>query len=399
MTSASVARCINEVLPGEVFGVIFEKHADLEWKAPLIDGRVCRQWRQTILCSPRAWAHLLIVHKFISAPSKLNEWLDRSGSAPLHIQAVNWTQGVETVLNQHRKRIRSISLYDHSIAFLENRAFPILQSLTVNRLNTSTPMIRWSACAAMPALFSFRASYISMGALPSTVFPPLRVLALSTVDDCDSIIRNSYHSLTSLVLGGISLQDTSQPLEFPSLRFLSLYGVNNLKHRMNAPALTTYHESDEMEGESFSESLPSLIEYGIYQLKSPFNVTKLHQCYPSISRLSLRAHPSIAKLFLHSLSGQPTALPMLRILAVDTVYNSMEYSEEDKGSMMKDVSGRNMASSVKMELYFDGMVQLPLYFGAVRVHINKGQSKLTFTLSRIFPIEDLSFIFGLWLPC
>ena len=241
-----------------------------------------------------------------------------------------------------------------------------------------------------------------MGALPSNIFPPLRVLALSTVDDCDSIIRNSYHSLTSLMLGRISLQDTSQPLEFPSLRFLSLYRVKNLKHRMNSPALNTYHESDSMEGESFSGSLPSLIEYGVYQLndKSLFNVTKMHQCYPSISRLSLRAHPPNAKLFLHSLSGQPTALPMLRTIAVDTVYNSMEYSKEDRGSMMKDVSVRNMASSVKMELYFDGRVRLPLYFGAVRVYINKGQSKLTLTLrTRIFPIEDLSFLLGLWLPC
>ena len=402
MTSAPMVRGINEALPEEVLGVIFEEHAELEWKAPLIDGQVCRQWRQAILCSPRAWAHVRISHIFSLAPSQLDRWLDRSGSVPLHIQAIDWTRDIEEALDQHCKRIQSISLAVHSLAFLENRSFPILHSLTIDGSYKNNLVIHWSACGAMPALRSFRASYMSMGALPSNIFLPLRVLALTTVDNCDSIIRHSSYSLTSLMLDCLSLQYTSESLVFPSLRFLSLYRVKNLKRRMNVPALTTYHESYGMEGESFPTSLPSLIEYGIHRLdeKSPWNVTKLHQCYPNISRLSLRAHPSNTKLFLHSLSGQPTALPMLRILAVDIVYNSMKYSGEDKDSMMKDVSVRNMASSVKMELYFDGRVRFPLYFGAVRVCINKGQSKLTFTLrTGIFPFKDVLFILGLWLPC
>ena len=33
-----VTPCINEALPSEVFGVIFEEHAKLEWVAPVIDG-------------------------------------------------------------------------------------------------------------------------------------------------------------------------------------------------------------------------------------------------------------------------------------------------------------------------------------------------------------------------
>ena len=241
-----MARCINDALPEEVFGVIFEEHAKLEWKAPLIDEQVCRQWRQTVLCSPRAWAHLRIVRNFTSAPSKLYQWLDRSGSAPLHIhiQAIDWTRDVEKALDQHYRRIQSIALRRRHVSFLENRSFPILQSLTIDSLNFNTPVIRWSACGTMPALRSLRASHIPMTTLPPNVFPPLRVLALSTADDCDSIIRHSYHSLTSLMLGRISLQDSSQPLEFPSLRFLSLFKVKNIKHRVNVPALTTYQESD-----------------------------------------------------------------------------------------------------------------------------------------------------------
>ena len=404
--------CINEALPEDVFGVIFEEHAKLEWRAPIIDGQVCRQWRQTILHSPRAWAYLEIGHNFESAPSELSHWLDRSGSVPLHIQAITLTQGAKGVLGQHSKRIESIALRSYHHDFLEKRSFPILQSLTIEDWNHSTgaPVAHWSACDSMPQLRSLRASSLSVDALPPNIFAPLRVLSLYTVNDCDFIIRNYSHSLTSLILGCISLQYTSESLEFPSLRFLSFFNVKNIKHRMNVPALTTYHETCGMEGgtrfrapeveeESFSMSLPFLIEYGLYGI-SPLNITKLHQRYPNISRLSVRVPPYAIKPFLHSLRGQPTALPMLRILAVGTLYDFTKYSVEDKDSMMHDVFMRNMASSVKMELCFDGMARVPLYFASVRAYIAEGRSKLTSTLrTRIGPIEDLSLVLGLWLPC
>ena len=369
-----MAPCINEALPEEVFGVIFEERAKLEWRAPLIDAQVCCQWRQTILRSPRVWSHLEIGRRFTSAPLKLQEWLDRSRSAPLRVLAIDWVRGVEEVLDQHHKRIESISLYGHRHDFLENRSFPILQSLTIGGWKINDPAIRWSAWHAMPELRYLRANYIPMDTLPLNIFPPLRVLALYRVNDCDFVIRNSYHSLTSLILGRISLQCISGSLEFPSLRFLSLLAVKNIKHRMNVPSLITYHESEMMEEESFSMSLPFLIEYGTYRIHDdpPLNVTKLHQCYPNIARLSVRAHSSHVKQFLHSLGGQPTALPMLRILAVGALYGCKKYSREVEDNMMNDAVIRNIAGSVKMELCFDGIVRVPLYFAIVRVCIGEG---------------------------
>ena len=398
MTSAPVVRCINEALPEEVFGVIFEEHAKLERRAPVIDGQVCRQWRQTILHSPRAWAYLDIRQTRKSSPSNLHQWLDRSGSVPLHIQLMEWVPGAEEVLDPHCKRIKSITLYDGFLTFLKNRSFPILQSLTIRVGYRNPRFILRSACCAMPELRSLRLNDISVDGLPSNIFPALKVLAFYRVKYCDSIILNSCYSLTSLMLGDLSLQYTSESLEFPSLRFLSLLDIKNIKHRVNVPVLTTYHESGRTAEESFSRSLPSLIEYGNRRLdEGPFlNVTKLHQCYPNISRLSVRAPPSTVTLFLHSLSVQPTALPMLQILAVDGVYSSMTYRGADKESMRNDVSVRNMAGSVKMEICFDGRDRLPLYFATVRVYINNAQSKLTFTLrNRILPVEDVSFILGL----
>ena len=404
MTSTPIANCINEVLPEEVFGVIFEEHAKLDWRAPVIDGRVCRQWSQIILNSPRVWAHLEINLKFATAPSKLLQWLDRSGSVPLHIEVTTLTQTVKEVLGQYSKRIESIALRSYHHDFLENRSFPILQSLTIGDWDHSpgAPVASWSACGSMPVLRSLRASFLSVGTLPPNIFPPLRDLTLYLVKDCDFIIRNSYHSLTSLMLGRISLQYTSESLEFPSLRFLSLFNAKNIKHRVNVPALTTYHESDRMEEEAFSMSLPFLTEYGIFRLSDvpPLNVTKLHGCYPNISRLSVRTPPSVVRSFLHSLSRQPTALPMLRILAVGDVRSLIKYSGEDKDSMRNDVFMRNMVSSVEMELCFDGILRVPLYFANVRVYIDKGQSQLTSSLrTRIISIEDLSFVLSLWLPC
>ena len=125
MTSMSVARCINQILPEEVLGVIFEEHAKLEWRAQEIDGLVCRQWRQTILRSPRAWAHLRIVPYFTSVPSKLQHWLDRSGSAPLNVMGFDWIGGIEGALARHCNRIKSISLDQQQLAFFENRSFSI----------------------------------------------------------------------------------------------------------------------------------------------------------------------------------------------------------------------------------------------------------------------------------
>ena len=394
-------RCINEALPEEVFRVIFEEHAKLEWRAPVIDGRVCHQWRQIILRSPRAWAYLEIRWYCKPTPSQLRQWLGRSGSVPLHVQLMEWILGTEEVLHPHCERIKSMTLYGGFLAFLHNRAFSILQSLTIKAWYSNVRVVHWSTCCAMPELRSFRASNISVDALPSNIFPPLRDLTLYQVKDCDFIIRNSYHSLTSLMLDRISLHYTPESLEFPSLTFLSLSDVQNIKRRMHVPALTTYHEKRIEEEESFSMPLPFLIEYGIYlhHDNPPLNVTKLHQCYPNISQLSVRAPPSAVKTLLHSLSGHPTALPVLSILAVGEIYGYTKYSGEDIDSMMKDVFVRNMASCVKMELCFDGMTRLPLYFAYVRVYVNEGRSKLTSTLRiQIVPIERLSLVLGLWPP-
>src|SRR5258706_688073 len=372
----AATHCINDTLPAEVFGVIFEEHAKLEWRAPVVDGLVCRQWRQTILCSPRAWAHLEIGSDFESAPSELRrQWLSRSGTAPLHIRAL-W--GIGGILDQHYKRIKSLAVR-HTIvhSLLENRSFPILQSLTIYGLDLYTRAFRLSNWDAMPALHSLRLCGISVNIPPSETVPALRFLAICRLEknEYNNIMQNSYHSLTTLMLANFDVPNTPATLDFPSLSFLSLFAVGNLKHRMHVPALTTFHEASAQE-ESFSMPLPLLTEYGISQIYSKplfnTNVTRLHHYYPNLSRISVRFGPSDVKAFLHSLSGRPTCLPMLRILAVEVPYRETEFSREDKDSMLNDVFVRNTATSVKMELCFDGRLRFPLYFGRVRDYVKEG---------------------------
>ena len=170
------------------------------------------------------------------------------------------------------------------------------------------------------------------------------------------------------MLDDLQVPNTPETLEFPSLSFLSLSSVTNLKHRMSVPALTTYHEGYVPGEESFSMTLPLLTEYGIYEsyLSLSLNATGLHQCYPNLSRISLRACPLSVKAFLFSLSTQRTSLPMLRILVVEFPFGDQDISEEDKERMMTYVSDRNTDTSVKMELYFDGKLRAPLYFAVVR---------------------------------
>ena len=82
------------------------------------------------------------------------------------------------------------------------------------------------------------------------------------------------------MLAEISLDDTSGSLDFPSITFLSLYAVENLKHRMNVPVLATYHEGGGTEEEEFPTPLPLLAEYGIFHsaCTPPPEVMKLHRC-------------------------------------------------------------------------------------------------------------------------
>ncbi len=99
------------------------------------------------------------------------------------------------------------------------------------------------------------------------------------------------------------------PVTFPSLTYLSLLGVRGLKPYVNAPRLVTYHENGFMADEPFNTSLPSLVEYGVYNPNaSNSDPAKLHLYFPNVLRLAIRAGELVLLSFFTSLANQPHSL-------------------------------------------------------------------------------------------
>ena len=240
---------IHELLPNEIMGVIFEEHAKLEWKAPVIDGQVCRCWREIVLNTPRAWAYIEIHRNYQPSMGELRLWLDRSGTAPLHVDCRSGK--LYDLFSDHHTRIVSLQVMTGSRSFFEGRDFPCMRHLDISRWYP----IQWGS---MPKLQS-----LQLCGTPSLGIPR-KVLSL----EFTSVLRHSQ-TLTTLMLSRIPIVDMiSGPVTFPCLTYLSLRRVTGLKPHINAPCLVTYHESGRTVDESFNIPLPSLMEYGLTYLRT-----------------------------------------------------------------------------------------------------------------------------------
>ena len=360
---------IQEVLPTEILEMIFEEHAILEWKAPSIDGRVCRLWRQIILNTPRVWAYFEIRDYSESSMREVRLRLHRSNPARLHIDIrakEGASQRLYNLFHDHHARIASLRMQYGSESFFEGRVFPCLRLLDVAHWYS----IRWGS---MPKLQSLRLGGIQLHVVPLSELAPLEMLTLCGIR-CTSLTPHCQ-SLTKLMLNAVSLADaTSGPLNFPSLTYLSLIGVRGLKPHVNAPRLVTYHEGRTLAGESFNVSLPSLVEYGVYHPDaSDLDPTKLHLSFPNIRRLAIRADGPFLLSFFTSLSNQPHLLPALRTISVGGVRKRTgqmaggDLAEGDLEKMQSLSLGRNEACNGNVVVYFErgAPFEIPIFFGAV----------------------------------
>ena len=136
---------ISNKLPEEIIGLIFEGRAALEWKAPTVDGRVCRLWRQINLNTPRAWDYLEIYNRYRPITGQLRVCLSRSGSAPLHIRVEHtFHRNIKlhtwyNLLAEHHTRITSLRMREGGLSFLEEREFPRMQLLDVKGWHSKVP--------------------------------------------------------------------------------------------------------------------------------------------------------------------------------------------------------------------------------------------------------------------
>ena len=365
---------IHEVLPREILEMVFEEHAKLEWRAPATDGRVCRLWRQIVLNTPRAWGYLEFSSKKPPKISKLLMWLDRSREAPLHIRVdQNFTlndrindQTLYDFLGHYHTRIESLRMTVGDLPLFEGRDFPCMRLLDVERWSWRSsfyPPVQW---VPMPELQSLRLGQTKNVGLVLNDLPPLKMLALY-INRSISLSRHSV-SLMTLMLHSVSVEDViSGSVDFPSLTYLSLYRVRGLKSYINAPYLVTYHEGGYTVRESFPAPVPSLVEYGVYGLRSHYSdPTEWHRSFPNILRLAIRADPPLLISFLDSLSGHPQSLPALQMISAYFARMwSATFSEEDEEVMKSLVRVRSEACHMDITLHLELPFRIPLFFGHV----------------------------------
>jgi len=397
---------IHERLPREIMAIIFEEHTELEWCAPAIDGRVCHTWRQIVLDTPRAWIYLEIRDEDPPRIRGLREWLDRSGSVPLYIRVKEGTTFQEfssddalyKLLRGYRTRIASLRFpKGDPLFFIIGEDFPCLRLLEVNRW-ASPQVPEWNVkWDSMPELRSLRLTSLRLPLLPPSLFVWSGLTQLEALNLYFSTLTSlppHFPSLTTLVLDEVSVTDAiSNPMAFPSLTYLSLRGVTGLKPYINAPCFVTYHEGGNEE--SFSSPVPSLVEYGVScSFVDDPNPASWHLYFPNMSRLSIRASPSILKSFFRSLSRDSHSLPALQTISVRVPSGPFEKKEQE---IIRDlVRVRGEACQTDIMLYFDMKLpfQMPLFFGEVSHYLSNdceclmpileaGHSFLKFTDSAI----------------
>jgi hypothetical protein len=382
MASVSDALSINEMLLSDILGMVFEEYARLEWRAPVISGQVCRSWRQVVLRRPRAWSHIKIFSIRPSYIPSLRLWLSRSGSTPLHLSILvgdpynPLVSMLYDILSKYNDRIETLKIPWAPHSFFGGRAFPMLQDLDIGRWYSQDSSGTWGP---MPKLHTLRIGRTDSSFAPLDGLPPLTVLAVCSTH-CSSLVHKSFNTLTTLMLQAISfLKDIPKSITFPSLTYLSLYAVGNLKPRIVAPALVTYHEGGCTIRESLSTSLPSVIEYGLYYRPDytplPYrpDPVELHSFFPHISRLSIRAPVSYLPSILETLANEPASLPDLHKIAVGSISQYTPVGEKEFREMRAHVLARNLANKKKVTLYLEkeGSFHIPLFFGVVRYHLSR----------------------------
>jgi hypothetical protein len=169
------------------------------------------------------------------------------------------------------------------------------------------------------------------------------------------------------MLHDVVIDPISDPVTFPSLIYLSLCDVIGLKPHVNAPSLITYHEGGHSIHETFSAALPSLIEYGAYDLDdNTSQLAEWHIQFPNISRLALRAEHDVLLSWFESLANEPHSLPALQEISVDETYG-MAFPESIQTTMKRLVQARSKSCGMDVALYFEAwpVFRIPIFFGAV----------------------------------
>jgi hypothetical protein len=333
--------------------------------------------------TPRAWRYLNICHDKRPRMEELHLWIRRSGAAPLHICIYSYhfdkqmskqelyKQELYDLLSDYRARITSLRIPATDLPYFEGREFPHLRTLVIRHsftIRCHIPPLRWGP---MPELLSLQLCLSEGSVTPLNSLVPLKILTLcNTV--CTSLIQHSS-SLTTLMLDDVSFEDMlSSPVAFPSLTYLSLHDVPNLKRHIHTPCLVTYHETRSMVDVSFPAPLPSLVEYGLCcnEPDDPGPI-EWHHSFPNISRLSIRADLPVLISVLDALCNHLDALPALHTICAGSLEGKIWIPDQEFMGSLVQARSEACEIDIAFEVRNWPPLQIPIFFAEVSYHPTK----------------------------
>ncbi|KAJ7490855.1 hypothetical protein FB451DRAFT_1221262 [Mycena latifolia] len=227
-------------------------------EAPLLLGRICRQWRNVAYSTPRIWSSLHIPsgtpplnwEMTRSVESKLENavgaWLDRSGACPLSISLTRRSEhhfrtpgSINRVIGASRRlqhlRINGKILDVRPLLLTRGEDLPYLRSIIIDTRGSDEPLTFWDG---VPALHAPNLSQISLRAQAEALTLPLLWSQLTDLNLECFIQMVSPHDTR----GGLSLNGAQEVLRrCPNLVRCSLRTTNSSVPFVAGPPIALPH--------------------------------------------------------------------------------------------------------------------------------------------------------------
>jgi len=366
-------------IPLEILGFIIQLHARMEWWAPVIDGRVSRQFRQAVLACPRAWSYPTLEKE--KSRRRINKdaaelWMKRAGASPLHVRIDPYDDKLyRPILMRHPEQIVDLK-YSGSITGLRKYLFPNLRRLFLSHnsdASTNPFLDEVDGKCPIPFLDTLGLWYLVRVPFALTpLFPPITTLYLCDINpgDCWGLVCHCRKTLKNLILDDCETFIISERTDFPVLEFLSLMRVECLINIISAPKLRVFHEGHR--ANTPASSFPSVVEYVSFKNESiawggrreRLDLEAMQCLFPGLQRLSLGELPKVIASVLANLAEHPDIWPHLQLLEAPVTSDA----EVEQFSAL--LAKRNSSSNVPITaswIWLGDNPKIPLRFSYVSI--------------------------------
>ncbi|KAK7048898.1 F-box domain-containing protein [Favolaschia claudopus] len=271
--------------------------------SPTVLTRICRQWRELAVETPRLWRTISLLNPRKSLEPQqafriASLWLKRSGSCPLSIRADDLNP-VLSVLLPERMRWEHLKLHVDDPTDMQEGPFPLLRSLDLILMpkNAATPFLLPSQSA--PLLRSVRIFAQNGGTidLPWAQLTSL-MLYLQRTPGFRRILRQTRHLVHCTLYCPFSDTDgLGSEIHLPHLEFLTFTGgaIKDFLGSLLAPNLQALHVPEPSLGSQPIDTLKSFISKSNCKLKEMQIVSEAaissedayRAAFPSVPRVTV----------------------------------------------------------------------------------------------------------------